>query len=120
MTKLEVFQKLLDLLKDPARWTQGKIAADSDGYNVNANSDNAIKWCLYGGLNKILGYGLDKYYNLEKEEELNSYIDLIHEHLPRGYTIPTFNDQHNHEDIVKLIQDIINSLQERDSCSMTN
>jgi len=41
-----------DLLLDGAKWTRGTIARDRAGHRVQANSSQAVSWCVHGAVLK--------------------------------------------------------------------
>lgn len=41
-----------ELLSDESKWTKGAFAEDRKGIPVHSKSDDAVKWCILGALNK--------------------------------------------------------------------
>ena len=44
--------KIKELLSDPSKWTQGKIARDSSMNEIHPNDPQAVCWCLIGAVRK--------------------------------------------------------------------
>ena len=53
ITTLEGLKELDALLASKQNWCKGTNAKDSQGVPVTPFSENAIKWCLSGGIEKI-------------------------------------------------------------------
>jgi hypothetical protein len=68
---------VLDLLTDPAHWTQGTFARNKYGNPVNSAGPTAVCWCLLGAIN--LCY---------PDEERGA----VCQRLARGEDITRFND----------------------------
>ena len=46
-------QKVKDLLSDKYRWTKDASARTKGGVLVCPTDKNAVKWCLYGAIEKV-------------------------------------------------------------------
>lgn len=57
-TVKETLLGVKELLSDPNKWGQGMSAMSSDGKPVHATDRAACKFCLLGGLDKVLTAGL--------------------------------------------------------------
>lgn len=50
----QVLTETRDLLSDESRWAQGMAAQDESGFGVSVADKNACRWCLAGGIMKVL------------------------------------------------------------------
>lgn len=49
MKAIEIAQRVMRRLSDPANWTSGRIAETGDGYYVNVSeADDSCRFCVYG------------------------------------------------------------------------
>ncbi len=55
MTLLKGLRAVRELLAVPERWTQGVYARDVDGGEVTPYADDAVCWCLRGGVKRVAG-----------------------------------------------------------------
>lgn len=55
ITPLGLLTGMRELLTDPKKWTQGKYARTSEGYQVVPNSSTAVCFCLAGAALKQVG-----------------------------------------------------------------
>lgn len=81
--------KIHELLSDPAKWTQDANARDKHGNPVNAESEDAVCWCLIGALYKC--YPVD---HRKAWERLVTVIDVLY----------AWNDSHTHAEVLDLVR----------------
>ena len=55
MTTVEILRAARELISDPARWTRGKYGATATGNHVRGDDPQAIRWCAYGAIEKVVG-----------------------------------------------------------------
>lgn len=55
MNEAEAIGAIKELLSDPERWGKGQFAFAEDGGFVCPDDPNAVRWCLEGAKQKILG-----------------------------------------------------------------
>ena len=80
--------KVRELLSDKSKWTQGTFARDKDGFEVNSRSRYAVCWCLMGAVNKCYEDVTEVMGKLKTE--VGNFV--------------WFNDNHEYEDVVKLVE----------------
>lgn len=59
MSVKELLIEARERISDPARWTQGELARDSDGDETLTFSDDAVCWCAYGSIYASRRFGYD-------------------------------------------------------------
>lgn len=98
-TPKEIFNEALNLIRDPARWTQWVCARDADGDVCDFYSERAVCWCSLGALRKVCEPEPASWFdNVSKvEKALNRGIGYI----GRG-TLIRFNDTHTHAEVIAL------------------
>lgn len=47
--------KIRELLSDESKWTQGHLALRADGLDTAVEVDDAIRFCLYGAVERCYG-----------------------------------------------------------------
>lgn len=82
---------VLELLSDPAHWTQGFLALDADGISVDPESTRATCWCLEGAIQKCY----------PRHED---YLEVRTKLAQHGINHITFNDNHSHAEVLDLIR----------------
>lgn len=117
-------ESVRELISCPEHWTQGAMARDNDGRDVDHVSRDAVCWCLGGAINKV-------YDDLHRDRELYVYMtgrhDAINVKLTRmkvnqklsqlssyglGAAYPWasvthFNDTHSHGEVLELLDQAI-------------
>lgn len=53
LTTKQILIGMRELLSLPERWTQGRLAKDIQGKEIQPTSDEAVCWCLYGAACRI-------------------------------------------------------------------
>ena len=88
--------KVCELFDTESRWTQGYYAKSSNDENVSPTSKHAVKWCLFGAIEKCyrtqeminevtlkieekLDYELISHWNDDTERTFKEVYDLVHE-----------------------------------------
>lgn len=51
----EIVTATARLLHDPRSWHQGSCALDANGRYVGALDEKAVKWCLWGAVERVVG-----------------------------------------------------------------
>jgi hypothetical protein len=84
--------KVRELLSDESKWTQGAVARDKYGMEIESvDSPDACCWCLGGALIKCYG-------------DMDSHFEVVLDNIPKRYlTISSWNDTHSYEDVKKLV-----------------
>lgn len=52
-TALDYLHELDNLFADEAHWTAGEAARDKDGNAVGCTSEDAVRWCIVGGIDHV-------------------------------------------------------------------
>jgi hypothetical protein len=100
MTPVEILKAARELIAKPERWTRGSAARNSSGEHVHARSDDATCWCAIGALVMV---SADNPVPAER---------LLRSVLPDGPGfITSFNDSHDHAEVVALFDRAIASAQ---------
>lgn len=101
--------QIKNLLTPFKSWTQKKSATNSIGYEVAPTSPTACCWCISGAIAKVTWNANDKVllYNTIHQEIM---IDVREEMRSAAY-VAQFNDNHSHENVLKLIDKTITRLQ---------
>ena len=95
--------ELRELIGNKERWTQGASARDKEGKRVLSTEEEAVSWCISGGINKVLMYS--------KFEEQRDIRTIIQNSLPEGYkAIGKFNDKSTHEEVINMLNRVIDKL----------
>lgn len=110
-TTVPVLRAMRDLLSNPDAWTQGVLARDFIGSEIEPLADEARCWCLIGAICKVghvsIGYGHPAYDELldtlrERDEAAQLVIaaEMDIEDL-----VPVYNDAQDttHADVLALI-----------------
>ena len=99
----EELQDEKDLLSDPARWTKGYFARDSNGYRTAASSKDTICWCQAGASYK---FGTQRHARLIKD-----HVAIIRGFINSIY----FNDHEDttHEMLMEFYDDCIKEAKTR-------
>ena len=97
-----------DLIKDPARWTQGAYARDADGRAVSSTSPEACQWCAMGVVAKVAGRH-DFLTAMRLSEEMLTRLDRAAGESPLVLgSITKLNDHQGHEAVLKMFAKAIN------------
>ena len=95
MKAYEVLVAARELISDPARWTQGVGARDTDGEGVNSLSEHAVCWCSIGATYKVTDARVNDY------QRANDVLDAVAN--DRGYMdVIKFNDTRSHSEVLAL------------------
>lgn len=89
--------KVRELLSDPSKWMQGKLAINDGSQFTHPAEPNACRWCLLGATVKC--------YPENEQREL--VINRLSEALGMD-TVVTWNDHPNRtfEDVRKLVEEL--------------
>lgn len=89
--------KLRELFSSKKKWCKGQYARDKRGGAVGAYSEDAVRWCLFGGLQKcypntkVRNLILDEICILSSIENIVNYND---------------DDKRTFSDIKKLVEEL--------------
>lgn len=106
MNTLEVLRKARELISDPARWTQGEIARDTDGVTVHADHRLAVCWCAIGAVKHAAQHmGVHDVYKV---------FDALDQTAPGGLVVQ-FNDDPatTHDDVLAMFDRAIAALSDQ-------
>jgi len=107
-------KELKTLLENPARWTQGVNARNSNGNQVDARSTNATCFCLYGNAARVT-FGTRKFvYGSTEHERYGRVTSMLQRAVPRQpgklslqQPIAAFNDSATHAAVMAVIDKAI-------------
>ena len=96
--------KVKELLADPTSWTQGALARDSSGRNVDFQGEHAICWCIAGGIKKCY---LPDFEECEGAmEKILRIIDPKNKNRDCwGKPMFDFNDKSTHAELMKVLEE---------------
>lgn len=98
--RLDVLDKLYDLMEGQSVYNPLNIAEDVDGNEVAHDSPDAVRWCMIGGLWSITGY---------PDFDADSVEALLREQPAHGVS---FTETLGHGNALLNIQQAIDSLRE--------
>ena len=87
MKTSEILIKAKEVIVDPANWTQGQYARNSNMDITSATDENATCFCSIGALLRIGGF------NCDLRMQLSQYADG---------NIAEYNDTHTHEQVMEV------------------
>ena len=87
----ELLVKAKELIADPERWCQGRVAKDSLGRPTYPNSGNATAWCAFGALERLA----------PTPDVVSSAVDFLGA-FTDGESIGYWNDHHTHAEVMEL------------------
>jgi hypothetical protein len=106
---LRILKEARALIADPADWVQGMFWADR--YKNPTSMSEAECYCSAGALRKVMGL-LINYSNADfSSPALTLYTELIHGISVEGDII-NYNDTHTHEEVLKVWDEKIATLEE--------
>lgn len=96
MNTVQILKDARALIADEKNWTQDSFARDSGGLPIDPTNDDAVCFCAIGALARAVGSNPDG--------ELPAENFLVSEMLEWDArdSIPDFNDNHTHADILSL------------------
>lgn len=84
-----------NLITDPNNWTYNAYSRDIDGNGLmDGYAEAAVCWCAVGAIEKAANDCL-------RSDAVQNAIALILPHIG-VFKLETFNDQHNHEDVLDV------------------
>lgn len=105
------------LIADPEYWTQGAMARDRVGRDVDEVSPDAVCWCLGGAINNVyedLYHGLTERCNMIIASLTRMKVSEKLSQLAYGYntdypmsSLTHFNDTHSHSEVLELLDQAI-------------
>ena len=102
MTPLETLKAARDLISDPARWTQGALARDANGNEIDSTDNGAICWCSFGA---IQVYTQKKWLT-----DVDHYLQKVCCEL-FDTSAERYNDTHTHAEVLALFDAAIAELE---------
>ena len=114
MNKQDILNILVtarNLITDSSHWTKGLLARDSQGREIDYNSNEATCWCISGAIFKVMGYIGTSNPNMLIHNTLKKY-------LPPGFTVTVYFNDHEattHADIMALFDRTIAGIQSEQS-----
>lgn len=99
MTLKEAFVEIRAKIENPANWIQEDLAQDKNGKSVSIHFLNAFRYCLLGAIRSVV----------VNENSRVDVVEEIHKDI-NDDSIATYNDTHEHKDIINLLNNIINRL----------
>lgn len=98
LTAAEILEQVELLFQDPSKRTQGASARAADGHATMSTQENAVCWCLVGAVSKC-----SSLVNDFSSREWSKAIRLLNQ--AAGMPCVTFNDTHDHADVMRVIAD---------------
>lgn len=102
MTPLETLKAARDLISDPARWTQGRLARTKYQNACEPQSKYAECFCAWGAVAKVSG-------GIENPEVDKVLQDICSKYA--GMYVAAFNDTHTHAEVLALFDAAIAELE---------
>lgn len=101
------------VIEKPENWTQGRLAKDSNGYEVCEASSTAVCFCAVGALRKVKysSFGSDSVAFSEVFEYLRNFT-------PNSEPISYFNDSNPHSKVLELFDKAISAAELKQSNSI--
>jgi len=97
--------KVKELLADPARWTKRSFSRDKWGYQIHPRDEQAICWCIAGGIEKC-------YPDFEEKKEARKKILRVidpeidpENAILLSETIINVNDSATHAELMKILEE---------------
>lgn len=103
MTNLEILKAARELLSDPKRWTQYRLARDENGNE--AEVENGCSFCMLGAIAKVS--------NVDPYTNYNTVCDVLYDVMPMGLGIGEFNDRSTHAEVLAIMDKAIAKLEAR-------
>lgn len=108
---MEEPKTVLELLRDPKRWTKGALARNATGDGCNARDGEAVCFCLVGALERVYLPRPPLEGNSAHAQALCKLWASLCELFPRtrgvrNSSIPQFNDVHSrtHAQLIKVLE----------------
>lgn len=99
-TPAEIIQDAKKLIENPDNWCQGDLAQMEDSRSA-ASVVFACKFCSLGALHKAIPYG-----TIDARKTRMEMITILNKAIIKrlGYfvTIADYNDNHSHEEVMKM------------------
>jgi hypothetical protein len=93
----QIIEKARALIATPDTWTQGEFARDADGERVSWRSPDAVRFCVWGALNRAA-------YDMTGDRRRSiTLADHAARALRKGVTsLSGTNDQGTHADVLAV------------------
>lgn len=91
------------IISNPNKWTQGVLSRDSKGKSVPYDKDDAVCFCSAGAIHRAQYLYRMKHYMSDPWKKLSDVM---------GGSIPEFNDNHTHEEVLAAFDRAIKSVKE--------
>ena len=91
MNTLEILQAARELISVPERWTQGCLARNRAGKECSFRSNDSVRWCSIGALNKISTLNIVSH----------ALVFLSKAVSVKTNKFSTWNDTHTHAEVLQ-------------------
>lgn len=99
--------QLRELLADPARWCTGSFALTSEGKIADPLSNNAVKWCLLGGTEKVARNTNSPPYYIIREALAEAFQTFKPNAEALSIALAFFNDKVQHKEVLEFLDHAI-------------
>lgn len=99
-----IFDRAFEKVKNPATWTQYKVAEDAYRTIVCPDSPDAVKWCSLGAILMV-------HITNPSIPDRNDFFEKMYRYFNsiitknQNNSISYFNDHHSHAEVVKFWED---------------
>lgn len=115
---VEVLERALDLLSDPAKWTKSALAKDAIGKSVQPYEPTATCFCMMGAMERaargiLENHQIREFYANEHALDAEVEAQIMVSHVLKArrgiYSIPGFNDHYNttHDEVVSIMTEAL-------------
>lgn len=113
MKKHEIVHQLIEIIKEPAHWTQNYFAKDEHGLQVDPADPMAHCFCSIGAMQKVAlnnGDTIAKVYDPRSPySNIRWAFDIV-----KGNSAISFNDTHNHDQVIDAWRQVEEYFKARD------
>lgn len=94
----EILTEAYKLIRKPEQWTQNVPATAADGCCVSPASPEAVSWCSYGAIEKVLNRGPN-----DAAIHVAQALTELRDAVPgRRFGIIDYNDKYSHPSVMKV------------------
>lgn len=103
---------VMNLIKNPAAWTQESSAKDIFGHAVSTASQKAVCWCIMGAITTVVNRDAPQVpltsqaWCRRKATMVSAIVDQINpKRKKKGPSVPSWNDavRRTHDDVMKML-----------------
>lgn len=116
--RIEVLERALEILSNPAKWTKSTMAKDAIGKSVQPYEPTAACFCMMGAMERgargiLENHQIRDYYAnetaLDAEVEAQRTVSHVLYRRRGIYSIPGFNDhsETTHDDVVSIMTEAL-------------